>query len=117
PHLRGMVLRTPGVDLSRVGRIRQNALERGRAPVGLPARRGNSKRTQVPAQPEETPAFLNEPGEDHADAARVALAKSDAGRVARRLRVQTVSVRRTGPREDQSGTQLRRTSAAHTLGD
>jgi len=91
------IVHAAGIDLARVGRIRQDAPQRGQPPPGLARRRADTPCMQRPRQAVQTRVEFQIEGKDLADNAGLGRIHRHAQRVAGLLRIEPVAIRRVVP--------------------
>jgi hypothetical protein len=111
------VTRALRVHLPRVGRVAQDAPDRGARPARRARRRGHAARIKAHGELHQRGPGLAVHREKLGDDRGLGRVGRDAARVARPIRVHAVAVRGVGPRQQQAGAQLGQPPAAHALGD
>src|SRR3954453_3448129 len=111
------VLRALRVHSARVGRVAQDAPDRGaRPPRPVPGRR-HAACVKVHGQLHQRGPGLAIHGEQLGNDGGFGRIGRNPGRIARPVRAQPVTVGRVGPGQQQAGAQLGEPAAAHALGD
>jgi hypothetical protein len=105
------------IDLPGVGRIAQDATNRGARPPRRARGRGNAARVQTGGELHQRNPRLSVHGEQLGHDGRLRRIERDTPWVTRSIRAQPIGVGRAGPGQQRPGTQLGQPAAAHPLGD
>jgi hypothetical protein len=109
--------RAPGVDLPRVGRVAQDAADRGARPPRRAGRRGHASRIEARGEPRQRGARLAVHGGQLGHHGGLGRVENHAPRIARAVRARAVAIGWARPGQQAAGAQPGEPAAAHPLGD